>query len=178
MKVEDTIIITDPCYVVKDEDWDKCEYGKRLDVLGFTNYVSESTIYGDWSCTTYSTPRKDVENQIEELFKLDADRWDSFREYGEDSAQVKIYDDKIAEASVGLKEIGRFCADAGMVCVLSLSEVVKYDPELPKWIATHPRCVTVIPDFDGVIDYYVDSNEEAHIYGIGNVNFYTTQTGL
>ena len=67
MTIKDDVIITDPCYVVKDEDWDKCEYGKRLDVLGFTNYVSESTIYGDWSCTTYSTPRKDVENQIEEL---------------------------------------------------------------------------------------------------------------
>ena len=36
----------------------------------------------------------------------------------------------------------------------------------------------VVPGFDGVIDYYVDSNEEAHIYGIGNVNFYTAQTGF
>ena len=61
-----------------------------------------------------------------------------------------------------------------MVCALSMNEVIKYNPEFPKWIETHPWCVTVVPGFDGVIDYYVDSNEEAHIYGIGNVNFYTT----
>ena len=74
--------------------------------------------------------------------------------------------------------IGNFCADAGMVCALSMNEVIKYNSEFPKWIETHPWCVTVVSGFDGVIDYYVDSNEEAHIYGIGNVNFYTTQTGF
>lgn len=47
MTIKDNVIITDPCYVVKDEDWVKCEYGERLDKLGFTNYISESTIYGD-----------------------------------------------------------------------------------------------------------------------------------
>lgn len=174
------IIITDPCYIMREDsnDWDKCDYSERMDRLGFTNYIAESTLYGDWSCTTYSTPREDVENQIEELVKLDADRWDSFSEYGEDSAQVKIYDDKIAEASAGLKEIGRFCADAGMVCVLSMSEVIKYNPEFPKWIEESPWCVTVIPDFDGEVEYYVDKEDNAHIIGVGNINFYTTQTGF
>ena len=35
MKVENkTIIITDPCYICKtDEDWDKCEYGDKMEML-------------------------------------------------------------------------------------------------------------------------------------------------
>ena len=74
--------------------------------------------------------------------------------------------------------IGNFCADAGMVCVLSMSEVIKYNPEFPKWIEEHPWCVTVIPDFDGEVEYYVDKEDEAHIIGTGNINFYTTQTGV
>ncbi len=133
MTIKDDVIITDPCYVVKDEDWDK---------LGFINYIS-----GDWSCTTFAMPIEDLKDVI--------DNPDSGKEYS---------------------AIGNFCA--GMVCALSMNEVIKYNPEFPKWIETHPWCVTVVPGFDGVIDYYVDSNEEAHIYGIGNVNFYTTQTGF
>ena len=35
-----TIIIVDPCVIVKsEEDWHLCEYGKYLDRLGFTNYI-------------------------------------------------------------------------------------------------------------------------------------------
>ena len=180
MKFKGTIIITDPCYIIKDntDDWDKCDYGENLEALGFTNYISESTLYGDWSCTTYCTPCKDVKTQLENLIKLGDTRWDLAEKYGKDSIQVKVYDDKIAEASAGLKEIGRFCADAGMVCVFSMSEVIKYNPEFPKWIEESPWCVTVIPDFDGEVEYYVDKEDNAHIIGVGNINFYTTQTGF
>ena len=35
-----TIIIGDPCEIVKsEEDWRLCEYGKHLDRLGFTDYL-------------------------------------------------------------------------------------------------------------------------------------------
>lgn len=69
MKFKGDIIITDPCYIIKkdSEDWRKCDYGDNMAALGLTNYISESTRYGDWSCSTWSTPRKDVEAQLEEL---------------------------------------------------------------------------------------------------------------
>ena len=35
------------------DDWTKCEYGRNMEALGIHNYIAESTIYGDWSCTTY-----------------------------------------------------------------------------------------------------------------------------
>lgn len=108
MKFKGDIIITDPCYIIKDnsDDWDKC----------------------GWSCSTWSTPRKDVEAQLEELNTLGRARWELMKQYGEDSVQAKIYDDKIADASLNIKEIGHFCADAGMVAVFLLDEVLKYNP--------------------------------------------------
>ena len=79
MKFKGDIIITDPCYIIK-KDWRKCDYGDNMAALGLTNYISESTRYGDWSC---STPRKDVEAQLEEL-----------------------------NASLNIEKIGYFCDDA------------------------------------------------------------------
>ena len=30
----------------KYDDWDKCDFGENMEVLGIHNYISESTIYG------------------------------------------------------------------------------------------------------------------------------------
>lgn len=181
MKFKGDIIITDPCYIIKkdgNDDWEKCEYGGRMETLGFTTYISESTIYGDWSCTTWSTPRKDVEAQLEEINKLYKSYWKAEEEYGRDSVQCKIYDDKLSDASIGMAKLGFFCADAGMVAVFLLDEVLKYNPDVSKWIEEHDWCVTLIKDFNGEINYHIDNDGYAHIIGKGNINFYTTQTGL
>ena len=61
MKFKGDIIITDPCYIIKEinsEDWDKCDFGDNMEVLGINHYISESTIYGDWSCTTFDMDSK------------------------------------------------------------------------------------------------------------------------
>lgn len=162
----------------KYDDWKKCGYGECMNVLGLTNYISESTIYGDWSCTTWSTPRKDVEEQIEELNKLCKEAWEAEEKYGRDSIQSKIYGDKWADATMDMKKLGIFCADAGMVAVFLLDEVLKYNPDFNKWMEKHDWCVTLIKGFDGEINYHIDNDGDAHIIGKGNINFYTTQTGL
>lgn len=179
MKFKGDIIITDPCYIIKkdSEDWRKCDYGDNMAALGLTNYISESTRYGDWSCSTWSTPRKDVEAQLEELNALGRARWELMKQYGEDSVQAKIYDDKIADASLNIEEIGHFCADAGMVAVFLLDEVLKYNPDF-NYHTNREWTTTLIKDFDGEIDYYVDDEDDAHIIGVDNVNFFTTQTGF
>lgn len=56
-KFDGDIIITDPCYIIdeaNDEDWEKCGYGGEMEALGLENFISADTIYGDWSCTTYT----------------------------------------------------------------------------------------------------------------------------
>ena len=52
------ILITDPCYVTEGDDWEKSEYGEDFNIFGVKKYVSKSTLYGDWSCTTYNTDTK------------------------------------------------------------------------------------------------------------------------
>ena len=191
MKFKGTIIITDPCYIVKKyteenpypypwttaninspnrdkmikqynawenthNDWVKCNCGKNMKALGIYTYFTESTIYGDWSCTTYKikeNPYEVVDNFVEASEKGD--------DYG-----------------VECSKLGNFCADSGQVSVFLLDEVRKYNPGIDEWIASHDWCVTTIPDFDGKVNYYIDKQNNAHVVGIGNINFFTDQTGL
>ena len=55
MRFKGDIIITDPSYVCKDGDWEKCRHGERMDILGIKNYMCIETIFGDWSCTTFNS---------------------------------------------------------------------------------------------------------------------------
>lgn len=109
------IIITDPCYIIKDDgrgaDWQQCGYGEDLGALGIKNYMARDTIYGDWGCT-------------------------------------------VVDTNTG-EEIGEFCADAGMVAVLSLDEVLRYNPDFDyhkerKWTTT------LIEDFKGTVQFVVE----------------------
>ena len=199
MRFKGTIIITDPCYIVRDydetypkfetwpglkgvsqntkftdyteeqmrayrcyekacrvwdeeyDDWNKCGMGENMEVLGIRHSIVESTIYGDWSCETYKVdenPRELIDRLVEEECDIEATR------------------------------LGSFCADAGKVAVFLLDEVRQYNPKIDDWIAEHPWCVTTIKGFDGDVEYYIDNEGDAHIYGIGNISFLTLQTGL
>ena len=53
------IIITDPCYVVQnDEDWNKCRNGEDMSDLGIKHYIVRDTLYGDWNCTMFDSNTK------------------------------------------------------------------------------------------------------------------------
>lgn len=41
------------------DDWDVCECGYNMGALGLKTYMSRSTIYGDWSCSTYNSDTKE-----------------------------------------------------------------------------------------------------------------------
>lgn len=160
MKFVGDIIITDPCYIMRedkkfkydpnkddrDDDWARCGYGSHMEVLGIKNYLTESTIYGDWSCTTYQ----------------------------EETGRV----------------LGHFCADAGLVSVFLLDEVLKYNPNF-MYHLNKGWTTTLIKNFNGdvVIElvefkYKEDDEEEERtesemrVIGKGSINFYTSQTGL
>lgn len=135
MRFKGNIIITDPCYIINDEnddDWELCDYGRDLDQLGLSTYICRDTIYGDWSCT---------------VFNMDTDR-----------------------------EIGKFCADAGMVAVFLLDEVLQYNPKFNYHI-DKPWTTTLIKNFEGDVSIDV-VGEDVFVVGKGNINFKSTQTGL
>lgn len=120
MEFDGDIIITDPCYIMREEneltkdDWAACNYGSEMEALGIIHYMTRDTLYGDWSCTTFNTDTKEV--------------------------------------------IGDFCADAGLVSVFLLDEVLKYNPEFDyhlnkKWTTTW------IKDFKGTVEFIVKLTE-------------------
>ena len=194
MKFKGTIIITDPCYIMRakhhgttpitKDDWVACDCGRNMEVLGINTYIVRDTIYGDWGCTTYKTnnPKK----VIDDLAAITKYFNDKYEEYGvhkgiTDKQYTSLCNecsDRHCALNLEIEDIGRFCSDAGLVAVFLLDEVRKYNPDIDKWITEHPWCGTTIEDFDGNVEYYVDENSEAHIYGTGNINFFTTQIDL
>lgn len=61
MEFDGDIIITDPCYIIGDDDndWSKCDYGNEMEKLGINHYMTRDTLYGDWSCTTFDIDTKE-----------------------------------------------------------------------------------------------------------------------
>ena len=52
MNFKGTIIITDPCYLIpNDTDYERTNYGKYLNKLGFTTFLVADTGFGDWNNT-------------------------------------------------------------------------------------------------------------------------------
>jgi len=148
------IIITDPCYVMRDDaedDWEKCSCGENMDELGIHHFMSRSTIIGDWSCTVYNTDNH--------------------------------------------RKIGEFCADAGMVSVLLLNEVLQYNPSFDYHI-NRKWTTALIKNFKGTVQFVVhevhfEYNGEDHVgyevevvgHGVNKktgkpFNFSSRQTGL
>jgi hypothetical protein len=181
-----TIVITDPCYLDNGMDpdettdlWEDSSYGEDLSVFGCTHYISEGTLYGDWSCFTYRGTKEDVANKMHEwnVYYFDFfNKYNSTMDAKEKEILLEEYKMKHEEFMLE-NTVGQFCADAGMVCVVYLDEVLKVNPNFKKWAEEHPWCATIIENFDGDVEYVIDE-EEAHIVGTGSLNFYTSQCGL
>ena len=158
MKFKGDIIITDPCYIDNEDDysnrklWDSDTFdiftGNGLKDYGFTNYIWEDTLYGDWSRTVFELRVGSVDKKVKDL----------------DSKCFKS------------KTLGKFCADAGLVGVFLLNEVLKFNPKFD-YHRNRPWTTAWLKDFDGDIEYIV-YNDEAFIRGTGNINFVTRQTGF
>ena len=185
MQFKGTIVITDPCYLDVDmgqDLWEASGYGDDLSVFGCSQWICKDTIYGDCSCTTYKGDSEEISKVVEEIISLERelDTLDE-NDLGNDPA-YEIITKQLRSLYKVMQEkfpkLGRFCADAGMVCVVYLDDVLKVNPTFKQWAQEHPWCVTIIPDFDGNIEYEVDDNTDAHIVGKGNIDFYTLQTGL
>jgi hypothetical protein len=169
------IIITDPCYLTKSDLEDL--FQKKL-----TEHINVSTLYGDWSCTTFRTRNADIKsmNDLKSYVK-DVANW------LKNNANDEI--------------IGNFCADSGMVCVVYRDEVMNFNPNFEvnecyinsrycgdgKFImgekikeSTYNRLASLIQDFSGEVytfDFDIDDTTHRVLCGFGNINFYTLQTG-
>lgn len=156
MEFRGEIVITDPCYISKTEDWGEGFdfINEKIDPkLGFSKYLFENTGIGDgeWSVFVLSNFDYDTEEKIKEL---------CIKGEGVDDLSTLEGDWK-----------GSFTADAGLMGVFYNTEVRRYDREaltdLPQ------RCYTVLSNFDGDI-HIIKGKQENHIIGIGKTySFYT-----
>jgi len=77
--------------------------------------------------------------------------------------------------------LGRFCADAGLVSVMSLKDIEKINKSFEDWAEQHNWCVAVIEDFTGTVQIKTDIEDDGiycYVEGKGSVNFTTRQTGF
>jgi hypothetical protein len=162
------------------DDWRVCEYGDAMEKLGIKHYLTSSTEYGDWSCTTV----RDVPEAEEAIAKLNrnyAELWNNYNGGNYD----KFLEEKLKKEREELINkydliLGNFCADAGLVSVFLLEEVLAYNSDFDYHLKKN-WTTTLIKDFDGdvVITHRGEGEDrEVSVVGKGNINFYTTQTGL
>lgn len=58
--LEGDVLITDPCYWVKQDDWGVFEFGNTWKHLGINNSICRDTIYGDWSCHVFNNDTNEI----------------------------------------------------------------------------------------------------------------------
>lgn len=200
MEFKGTIVITDPCYVIKSEDWshylDVTDFGSiyQVDYDGMKHIISD-TLYGDWSCTTIKTLQDNVlqhtanvHDSIDKLIMYEEGLAEFLRANPEDEPagwehieQLDYIHRTFNYCTAKDEYLGQFCADAGLVGVFLLEEILKYRPDFMTKVENYEHCFTIIPDFDGDVDFYThngDGESSLHVVGKGNINFYTSQTEL
>lgn len=159
MKVNgEWIVITDPCYIAKDEDWGQGfdYYENSIDPsLGFSDYMLEST-GSDGSWSVFETNRKESLGCLSDLLR-------NIYEEDEEDFEYKLKGTKV----------GTYSADAGLTSVFFYDEIVKYGPLDDLDELVEKGCAVIIKDFVGEIYTFFDDSDQLHFIGIGNKSFYT-----
>ena len=247
MKFKGDIIITDPCYICRDKDYDERKIDERPKEKDYYIYGHDIEKYPDaveeiWDYSKESPEMRDMLERMDKIIEgakpgwlknnprmhwvskmydeCDKKYWDAVREYsnanaddwekcsyGENMEELGIHTYICRDTLYGdwscttydsdtKEKLGEFCADAGMVGVFLLDEVMKYNPDFDYHI-NRPWTTTLIKDFDGEVDFeivetsgvYEEDTEwykkgeewtdrEVSVIGKGNINFETHQTGL
>lgn len=176
MEFDGDILITDPCYIMKESAidyssipsfWDYISQPKTVTRDGKTYY--RPPIHEDYpDCKDGKSPtliaEQDAYNKAKE--KWDSENMDDWTrcDYGNNMeifginhymTRDTIYGDWSCTVfnSDTKKPIGRFCADAGLVSVFLLDEVTAYNPEYT--VGEHDHSATVIRDFKGTVQFVV-----------------------
>ncbi len=118
----------------KNEDW-KCIGEKKFSgdiIITDTRYV----LKGDW----------DEDEAWAKEHGLESHTF-----YGDWGCTVFKTTGTIGNIPRKSEKLGKFCADAGRVCVLHLKDALKKSPDFKKWIEEHKWCVAVIEGFEGTV---------------------------
>lgn len=197
------IIITDPCYIIKNiQDIPKRPKQPEYSMFGITDKEFLQYIYKGMTNDSIKAYRSKVEEWVKEYgtdweksnggYNMEYLGFNDFlsRDTLCGDWSCHIFDTNSEEV------LGEFCADSGMVCVCLMDEVFAYDPDCD-FFKRNQETAAIVRDFDGEIqiavkeykgvyeedwdcnkkgDPYIDY--EVQIIGNGNINFVTKQTGF
>lgn len=133
------IIITDPCYFVKDKDWGTgFDYETMtINIPGFTDYIWINTGFGDGSGRVFLSNKPFSQYELEET----------------------IISLRKGEENKDFVDIGKFGVDSGTFGAFFLDEVLKYYPDFTLDVGSW--CYTVLPDFRGALyETSLDESDE------------------
>lgn len=183
MRFDGDIIITDPCYIIKEQDMStKPKWDDFMDRPSYAGMSREQLV----DCGFFEMQKKLNEAQ-KEWEKLNLDDWE-LCEYGEDMSLIGIENCVTSDTGYGdwsctvfeeksNKKLGEFCADSGMVGVFLLDDILKYNPKFD-YHTEKPWTTTLIKDFHGEVDIITNENGDVVVVGAGNINFKSKQTGF
>lgn len=186
------IVITDPCYFVKKPIYPDEKYPV------WTDYVThkQETDYPDFNGESSPTMEEELKKydliHSEYKSKIIND-WETC-DCGYDLEAIGFSTNMCRDTLIGDwscavidsnkdKLLGRFSADSGMVCVVMLDDIVKYNPSLEK-IHENTNIWTVIKNFKGKIQFVVteerglyEENSEFHNAGDEYVDYSVVVSG-
>ena len=192
------IIITDPCYIIKEEYKDAPPYPDIKDYIGVPLKIEALDEENEDNILAYINSLKKYTERLKSTdytsYEQACRKW--IEEYGDDAEKCNHYEDMNVLGFTSYltsstiygdwscttfnkdtgEVIGDFCADSGMVGVFLLEEVLKYNPDFD-YHKYKPWTTTLIKDFDGEIKIEI-IGEKVSVVGTGNINFFTLQTGL
>ena len=167
MKIKGDLLITDPCYWMKDPEFNKYCLNSGDDEVILLNPIDNmqgmltSTLVGDWECSVYKI---DIPVTVDSLSNIIEDSL----KYGK---------------NLPGKLMGTFTADSGLVSISEYNETWDYNSKKAEELVDKLTWTnTILNDFDGEVvfrEIYLRDEEEPMrcIIGIGNYNFYSIQTG-
>lgn len=194
-KFKGDVVITDPCYFVSKKEKIQSpllntKYKPQYDTSRLTAVELETyKRTRDNHLEAYSKYVESVESdwdRCEYGLNMKALGFDNYlctdNLYGNWSCTLYETNNSTNLGDENNAEISKFCSDSGLVGVFLLSEIVKYDSEFDIKKFKHNE-VGIVENFQGTI-YIINRTEktgfeaEVMVVGVGNINFFSLQTGL
>jgi len=135
------IIITDPCYIAKDEDWGESFNWEDYCIEPFSEYEWEDTGYGDGSPKVFSIPTYyNPDDFLEKMGEAD--------------------DEELEELEDQKEYIGECGVDSGSFGVFLLDEALNYNPKFLDSLSK--SCYCIVRNFTGTIYSAYDDEGYTH----------------
>ena len=185
VKMDGDIIITDPCYLIKQRDeskkpkWeDYHPYGSLEEYPDYKDGVSEmfeennKLLKAEYAFWNLMHPDDRDSWNLADLYPFGFTRYIAHDTLAGDW-HCKTY--QWVHEIDDVRELGEFCADSGHTGIFLLDEVLTYNPAFAKKLRKCPHIATIIMDFHGEVWFEKKDKETLFLRGDGNIEFCTRQ---